>query len=151
VLNLRDEEDVGAAAKRMATLASEVLVERMATGAVAELIIGVTRDPQFGLALVIGAGGILTELLKDSQMLMLPTHRQEIERALRRLRVWRLIEGFRGKAGDGPALIAAVEAVANFAGAHAAQLEELDVNPLMVLAPGHGAVAVDALIRMRLD
>ncbi len=50
----------------MAKLADDVLVERMVTGAVAELIIGLKSDPQFGLALVIGAGGILTELLKDS-------------------------------------------------------------------------------------
>ena len=72
----------------------------MVTGAVAELIIGLKSDPQFGLALVIGAGGILTELLKDSATLILPTSRAEIERALRSLKVWKLIEGFRGKSGD---------------------------------------------------
>ena len=54
-----------AAAERMAKLAPDVLVERMVTGAVAELIIGLNSDPQFGTALVVGAGGILTELLKD--------------------------------------------------------------------------------------
>ena len=61
----QDRREVeAAAAKRMAKLAPDVLVERMVTGAVAELIIGLKRDPQFGLALVIGAGGILTELLQ---------------------------------------------------------------------------------------
>ena len=63
------------------------LVERMVRGAVAELIIGVKRDPQFGLALVVGAGGILTELLKDSAALLLPTSRTEIERAVKCLKV----------------------------------------------------------------
>ena len=84
----------------MAELAPDVLVERMVTGAVAELIIGLTSDPQFGTALVVGAGGILTELLKDSVTLILPTTRTEIERALRTLKVWKLVEGFRGKSGD---------------------------------------------------
>ncbi len=90
----------------MAKLAPDVLVERMVTGAVAELIIGLTTDPQFGTALVVGAGGILTELLKDSVTLILPTSRPEIERALNTLKVWKLVEGFRGKSGDQDAVIA---------------------------------------------
>ncbi len=146
-LNLRTPADVEAAAARMAKLAPEVLVERMVTGAVAELIIGLTSDPQFGTALVVGAGGILTELLKDSATLILPTTRGEIERALASLKVWKLVEGFRGKSGDKAAVIAAVEAVARFAEAHHGLIEELDVNPLLVLP--NGAVAVDALIKMR--
>ena len=86
-LNLMTAEEVAAAAKSMAHLSDTVLVERMMRGAVAELIIGVSRDPQFGLALVVGAGGILTELLKDSAALLLPTSRTEIERAVKCLRV----------------------------------------------------------------
>ena len=133
----------------MAKLAPDVLVERMVTGAVAELIIGLKSDPQFGLALVVGAGGILTELLKDTVTLLLPTSRAEIERALKSLKVWKLIEGFRGKSGDQDGVIKAIEAVAAFAKANAALIEEVDVNPLLVLPPGQGAVAVDALIKMR--
>lgn len=146
-LNLKNSDEVAAAAQRMAKLSDKVLVERMVTGAVTELIIGVKRDPQFGLALVVGAGGILTELLKDSAALLLPTSRAEIARALKGLKVWKLVEGFRGKSGDPEAIIAAVEAVATFAQAHRGTLEELDVNPLLVLPKG--AVAVDALVRMR--
>ena len=148
-LNLHTEEAVAGAAAHMATLADEVLVERMVKGAVCELIVGVKSDPQFGLALVIGAGGVLTELLKDAATLILPASRAEIERALDSLAVSKLIAGYRGKAGDRAAVVAAVEAVARFADAHRAFIEELDVNPLMVLPPGEGAVAVDALIRMR--
>ena len=85
-LDLTTAEEVRDRAIRMQDLADELLVERMVTGAVCELIIGVKADPQFGLALVIGAGGILTELLKDTVTLLLPTSRQEIERALGRLR-----------------------------------------------------------------
>ncbi|MFO0994455.1 MAG: acetate--CoA ligase family protein [Hyphomicrobiales bacterium] len=148
-LNLKSDADVAAAAARMAKLAPEVLVERMVTGAVAELIIGLKSDPQFGPALVVGAGGILTELLKDTVTLLLPTSRAEIERALKSLKVWKLIEGFRGKSGDQDGVVMAIEAVAAFAEANAATIEEVDVNPLLVLPSGQGAVAVDALIKMR--
>ncbi len=146
-LNLRNAAEVEDAAKRMAKLAPDVLVERMVTGAVAELIIGLTSDPQFGTALVVGAGGILTELLKDTVTLILPTTRSEIERALKTLKVWTLVEGFRGKSGDAVAVIRAVEAVADFANANRGLVEEVDVNPLLVLKDG--AIAVDALIKMR--
>jgi len=146
-LNLRTPTEVKDAAQRMAKLAPDVLVERMVTGAVAELIIGLTSDPQFGTALVVGAGGILTELLKDSVTLILPTTRTEIERALRTLKVWTLVEGFRGRSGDHEAVFRAVEAVADFANANRGLIEEVDVNPLLVLKDG--AMAVDALIKMR--
>jgi acyl-CoA synthetase (NDP forming) len=146
-LNLKTPNDVRAAAERMAKLAPEVLVERMVTGAVAELIVGLNNDPQFGTTLVIGAGGILTELFKDTVSLILPTSRNEIGRALGKLKVWKLIEGFRSKSGDAPAVIAAVEAVAAFAASHRGLVEELDVNPLLVLPKG--TIAVDALIKMR--
>ena len=146
-LNLRTADEVREAAERMAKLAPDVLVERMVTGAVAELIIGLTSDPQFGTALVVGAGGILTELLKDSVTLILPTTRSEIERALKTLKVWTLVEGFRGKSGDQQAVFRAVEAVADFANANRGLVEEVDVNPLLVLKDG--AIAVDALIKMR--
>ena len=148
-LNIKTVEEAEAAAQRMAKLAPDVLVEGMVTGAVAELIIGLKNDPQFGPALVIGAGGVLTELLKDSVTLLLPTSREEITRALKSLKVWKLVDGFRGKSGDQQAVIDAVLAVASFAKAHTAHIEELDVNPLLVLPKG--AVAVDALIRMRRD
>ena len=146
-LNLRTAAEVEEAAGRMAKLAPDVLVEHMVTGAVAELIIGLTSDPQFGTALVVGAGGILTELLKDSVTLILPTSRSEIVRALKTLKVWTLVEGFRGRSGDAEAVFRAVEAVADFAEANRGLVEEVDVNPLLVLKDG--AIAVDALIKMR--
>ncbi len=146
-LNLRSAKEVAAAAARLATLAPEVLVERMVTGAVAELILGLTRDPQFGTALVVGAGGILTELLKDTATLLLPTTETEIREALAGLKCWPLVTGFRGRHGDAEAVVRAVHALAAFADAHPGRIEEVDVNPLLVTADG--AVAVDALIRMR--
>ncbi|MGH6907521.1 MAG: acetate--CoA ligase family protein, partial [Aestuariivirga sp.] len=85
--------------------------------------------------------------LQDKVTLLLPTTRAEIERGLESLKVWKLVEGFRGRAGDRPAVIAAIEAIAAFAEAHRRLIVELDVNPLLVLP--RGAVAVDALLKMR--
>jgi acetate---CoA ligase (ADP-forming) len=147
VLNLRNAGEVEIAASRMAKLGDELLIEKMVEGSVAELIIGLTRDPQFGLALVIGAGGIFTELLKDSVTLLLPCSESEILRALKTLRIWKLIEGFRGKSGDQQATVEAIKSICKFAEAYKDHIEELDINPLFVLPTG--AVAADALIKLR--
>ncbi|WP_137888410.1 acetate--CoA ligase family protein [Pseudomonas sp. 2FE] len=125
----------------------QVLLERMAAPPLAELIVGIKREEGFGLALVIGSGGILVELLKDSRSLLLPTTDGAIRAALLSLRSAPLLQGFRGReVADIDALVAAIRAVADYAGEHAARLLELDVNPLLV--DGRGCVAVDALIRL---
>ena len=111
------------------------------------MIVGVNRDSQFGLALVIGAGGILVELLNDSCSLLLPTDKETVERALDSLTVTRVLKGFRGqKVGDISALVDAILAIADYAQAHWDSLLELDINPLLVLPQGQGVVAADALI-----
>jgi acyl-CoA synthetase (NDP forming) len=153
-VNLKSAAEVEAALARMSTALGQykpgatiakVLVEKMVGDVVAELIIGVKRDPQFGLALVIGAGGILVEMVQDSAMLLLPTDRNSIETAIDGLKISKLLKGYRGRpAGDLRAVANAVAAVAAFAESHRGNLLELDVNPLMVLKTG--AVAVDALV-----
>jgi acyl-CoA synthetase (NDP forming) len=148
-LHLASEQAVSAAARRMGKIGGHVLVERMAPKPVCELIVGIKNDPQFGLALIVGAGGVLTELLRDTATLLLPASREELAAALDRLRVSRLLKGFRGPAGDHAAALDAIAAIARFALAHEAALEELDVNPLFVLPEGKGTIAVDALIRIR--
>ena len=148
-LNLATPEEAARAAVAMAHLADEFLVERMHGGAVAELIIGVARDPQFGLTLTIGAGGVLVELLEDAVTLLLPVQRDEVARALAGLKVSRLLTGFRGRAaGDVAAAIDAVMAVARFADWNNTSLQELDINPLLVMPAGQGAIVADALIRI---
>ncbi len=126
-----------------------VLVERMVEGAVAEVLVGVTADAQFGLALVLGSGGTLVEVVQDSRTLLLPTSRAEVAEAFDSLKVARLIAGYRGRPeGDRDAVIAAVLAIAAFAEQRRGRLIELDVNPLMVLPRGQGAVVADVMIRM---
>jgi acyl-CoA synthetase (NDP forming) len=132
----------------MSSLSSTYLVERMVTGSVAELIVGVARDEQFGPYLVVGSGGVLVEVAKDSESLLLPTSRDEVRRAIDGLRCARLLRGFRGAApGDIDATVDVVLAVAALVERDPGSIVELDINPLLVLPRGHGAVAADALIR----
>jgi acetyl-CoA synthetase len=147
-LDVGSAEDVASAVAEMSHLSERFLIEKMLSSPVAELIVGIKQDPLFGLVLVIGAGGILVELVRDSAMLLLPTTRGEIASAVASLQVSRLLGGFRGRpAGDTDAAINAIEAVAAYAEAHRDSLLELDVNPLLVLPAGQGVAAVDALIR----
>jgi acyl-CoA synthetase (NDP forming) len=148
-LNLGNAQEVGAAAIAMSGLSDRFLVERMAADVVAEIIVGVQRDAQFGLALTLGAGGIFVELLKDVATLLLPVSRVDVRHALESLRTWPLLTGFRARAaGDIEALLDAVMSIAAYALANADRLRELDVNPLLVLAQGRGVLAVDAVITL---
>lgn len=148
-LNLYNSEEVAAASGALLPLTGQILVERMVSDVMAELIVGVARDAVLGLYLVIGSGGIFAELVTDTATLLLPASRAEVAQALGTLRVSRLIAGFRGAAaGDMLAAVAAILAIQDFAMAHAGRLHELDVNPLMVRREGLGAVAADVFMRL---
>jgi acyl-CoA synthetase (NDP forming) len=148
-LGIAEEAGARAAAGALLALGGEVLVERMIDDAVAELIVGIDRDPLFGPYLVVGSGGVLVELVADRRILLMPADAEEIARAIGALKAAKLIAGFRGRpAGDLAAAVDAVLAVQRFALDHADRLLELDVNPLMVRPLGRGAVAADALVRM---
>ncbi|HVH02352.1 MAG TPA: acetate--CoA ligase family protein [Amaricoccus sp.] len=145
-LDLPDAPAVRAAAAAMPAPGGW-LAEEMVADPVAELIVGVTRDPTGLMALTIGAGGVLTELLRDRATLVLPTTAEAIAAALAGLRLAPVLAGYRGRPGaDLPALVAAIAAIAGFAEARAGRLAELDVNPL--IATPAGAFAADALVRL---
>jgi acetyl-CoA synthetase len=149
VLNVRSTAEAAVAGARLAALSDTLLVEEMTTDGVAEILVGVIVDPQFGQVLVLGAGGVLTELLSDSVSLLPPWTRASISEALGRLAVAKLLDGYRGKPpGDLPKLVDAILGVARYASAHLATLVEIDVNPVMVRPAGKGVVAVDTLIRL---
>ena len=149
-LNLHTETEVEQAASRMHHLGEAFLLEEMLEPPVAEMLIGITRDEQFGLSITLGAGGELVELLKDSQTLLLPLLPEEIEAALKTLKLYPLLTGYRGRpAVDLDAIVAAVLKVANLAEAHRKDLLELDINPLFVYA--HKVIAADAVVRRVAD
>jgi acyl-CoA synthetase (NDP forming) len=150
VLNVRTEADARGAAARLSQLSDTLLVEEMLTDGVAEVLIGVIVDPQFGQVLVLGAGGVFTEIMTDSVSLLPPWTAESIESALRRLTIAKLFNGYRGKpAADMSALINTVLGVTRYAYANLSTVVEIDVNPVIVRPAGLGAVAVDTMIRLR--
>jgi acyl-CoA synthetase (NDP forming) len=150
VLNVRTEAEAISATERLAKLSDTLLVEEMFTDGVAEVLIGVIVDPQFGQVLVLGAGGVFTEILSDSVSLLPPWTHASIESALRRLTISKLFGGYRGKpAADVDALISTILCVARFASGNLSTLVEIDVNPVIVRPIGLGAVAVDTMIRLQ--
>ena len=115
----------------------------------AELIVGVARDEQFGPYLIVGAGGILVELMKDSRSILLPVDKARVLAVLGKLKCAPLFHGFRGRPrADLGAAAEAILAVASFVEDESAAIAELDINPLMLLAEGEGVVAADALLSM---
>jgi acyl-CoA synthetase (NDP forming) len=149
VLDVRTVADAAAAAERLSRISGTLLVEEMVTDAVAEVLVGITVDPQFGALLVLGAGGVLAELLQDTATLLPPFTSAAVQEALSRLGIGRLLGGYRGRPpGDLPSLVRAVLACAHYAQDNVDRLLELDLNPVIVRPAGLGVVAVDALVRL---
>ncbi|MFZ0007674.1 MAG: acetate--CoA ligase family protein, partial [Steroidobacteraceae bacterium] len=149
LLNISSAAQASEAARQLSRLTDTLLIEEMITDGVAEILVGVNVDPQFGQLLVLGAGGVMTELLRDSVTLLPPFTSSAIAAALARLKVAKLLGGFRRRpAADVPALIETVLACARYAESNLETLTELDINPVIVRPAGRGALAVDALIRL---
>ena len=128
--------------------ADRFLVERMVGPPLAELLVGVRTDPRFGLAMTLASGGVLTELVADAVTILLPASRVDLEEALGRLRISRLLDGFRGAASANRAVI--VDALSRLASRLCREdhdVVEIEVNPLFVLTDR--VCAVDALMRVR--
>jgi acyl-CoA synthetase (NDP forming) len=127
--------------------ATGYLVEEMVTGAVAEVLVGLRRDPVYGATVTLGMGGVAAEVLADTVTLVLPVTAEEVKAAFRRLRLWPLLDGYRGRArADVGAAVAAVMAMQRMMEAGAG-IVEIEVNPLILRE--NGAVAVDAVIWAR--
>jgi succinyl-CoA synthetase beta subunit len=143
-LGLVDPADVRAAAVELLARFPAVLVERLVSDGIAELLVGVRTDPVFGPVLSLGVGGVLTELVRDVAHLVLPVDAAEIRRALLGLRCAPLLTGYRGApSADLDRLVAVVAQVAELV-LDMPELVELEINPLIVTADG--AWACDALV-----
>ena len=125
--------------------ASHFLIEEMIGDVVCELLVGIVLDPAHGYVLTIGAGGEKVELLKDTASLLLPARRDDIERALKRLKIAPILHGYRNKPGvDWSKLLDFLVALAQFATDPANRLIECEINPLLC-SPDRVAAA-DALL-----
>jgi acyl-CoA synthetase (NDP forming) len=111
----------------------------------AELILGVTADAQFGPQVVVGAGGILVELLKDVASAPVPVAAETVRDMLAGLKVYALLQGLRGRPPlDINAVVDTVVRLGWLAHDLRDRVRELDINPLIVRRRGEGCVIVDA-------
>jgi acetate---CoA ligase (ADP-forming) len=122
------------------------LVQPMVSRGV-EVFAGLKRDPQWGMTLVFGVGGVLIELIRESALRLLPVCEDDIDAMLRQTKAWDLLCGVRGAPeADIDALRNCLAAVARFGMAAGDTLSELDLNPIKVLPRGEGCRVLDALI-----
>ena len=146
-LDLRDADAVRAACAAMTAAKEGFLVQPMLTGGI-ELVVGIKRDPQVGPVLLVGLGGVLVEIMRDTALALAPVGKSEARHMLERLKGFKLLQGYRGTpAVDLDAVCEAIARISEFAADNADEVEEIDVNPL--LARRDGAVALDALIVLR--
>jgi acyl-CoA synthetase (NDP forming) len=152
-LGFAHKTEAGAVRLNLATLVGQAdmpgatgyLAEEMVSGAVAEVLLGLRRDPVYGVTLTLGMGGVTAEVLADTVTLIWPVTESEVTAALCRLRLWPLLDGYRGRPRADVAALAAMAVRLGTAMAADPALEEIEINP--VLLRESGAVAVDALIR----
>jgi acetyltransferase len=158
-LNLKDEQGIRHSYDRLMESAHAydpeariegVLCQQMATGAVAEAIVGLLIDPHFGPAVIFGMGGIMVEVLGDRALGIPPLDRSTARRMIEQTRTSRVLRGFRGAPpADIEALIDVLISVGNLALDWSERIEALDINPLLILPEGQGTVAVDALLVLK--
>ena len=152
-LHLESKEALIEAARRMiqsvrlydpSSLYNQFLVEEMAEKPLAELIIAIRQDQQFGWVLTLGSGGIFVELIKDIKHVLLPTNAEAVEQALRNLKMGKLLSGFRGaKPANLKLLSAQIMQLCQKIQAAAPHLAEIEINPLFVYSDK--IIAVDVL------
>jgi acetate---CoA ligase (ADP-forming) len=151
-LNLATPDELGSAYDRMAGALGEhklagMLVAQQVRGGV-ELVLGLHRDPEMGLVVMAGAGGVLLELTKDVAFCAPPIGRDKARDMLKRTRVARLIEGYRGsEPRDVGAIIDALVGLGRLAVDCPDVIESVDINPFAALP--RGGMALDALIVLR--
>ncbi len=126
-----------------------VVVQEMIRGG-KEMIVGMSRDPQFGPVIVVGIGGIFVEALQDVAMRVAPLTKGDALDMLGELKGYRLLQGMRGEpASDIDALAEALCRFSRLAMGAPDEIAEIDVNPLVVLEEGRGVVALDCLMTRR--
>jgi len=142
-VGLRDAEQLTAALNAMPSDIAEFLVEQTVTGIVAEVLVSIRRSAPLGWLITVGAGGVLTELWKDTQCLLAPATAPVLHGALQKLRIAPILNGYRGKpAANIDSLVSAILTLQhNVVGS---ALAEVELNPVLVTTTS--SVAVDALI-----
>ena len=125
-----------------------VLIEAMAPRGGLEMIVGARRDPHWGPVLVVGLGGVFTEILADVRLIPATASDAEIERQIMTLKAARLLTGYRGQPARDVRALAGTLARLGAIMLASPRLTDIEINPLMVYADGNGVLALDALLVM---
>lgn len=147
-LSLTSGDAVRKAGAKMLT--KDFILEEMITDPVAEILVGIVKDPAHGFVITIGAGGIYAELMQDTASVLIPASRECVKQTLNQLKGVKILNGYRKQpAGNITALLDAIDAIQSYVLANLDTIEEVEVNPLIITQTR--AVAADALIRKRHD
>ena len=112
-----------------------------------EILIGIKIDDEFGPVIVIGAGGIYTELIRETKTLLLPLTKKDIQNELKNMKIGKILFGYRNQDKvDINSLIKVILSLSKFAEKNINKLHEIEINPLIVCKKNKGVFAVDALI-----
>jgi acyl-CoA synthetase (NDP forming) len=142
-VGLRDADQLTAALNAMQSDIAEFLVEQTVTGIVAEVLVSIRRSAPLGWLITVGAGGVLTELWRDTQCVLAPATADDLRSALQRLRIAPILNGYRGKpAANIDSLVSAILTLQQHV--VGSKLAEVELNPVLVTTTS--SVAVDALI-----
>jgi acetyl-CoA synthetase (ADP-forming) len=146
-LNLRDEKDVREAFKKLTSSSKasveEVLVQQMVKGE-RELVVGLTRDAQFGPCVMFGLGGIFTEILEDVAFRVAPLTRWDAMDMMKDFRAHKILDAFRGQPPVDREILADILIAIGTIGMEQEKVREIDINPLKIL--DGKPIAVDALV-----
>ncbi len=146
-LNLRDENDVREAFQKLVSSkdasVNEVLVQQMVKGD-RELVVGLTRDPQFGPCVMFGLGGIFTEILEDVSFRVAPLTKWDAMDMMEDFRAKKILDAFRGQPPVDRDVLAETLIAVGKIGMEQDKVREIDINPMKIL--DGKPIAVDALV-----
>jgi acyl-CoA synthetase (NDP forming) len=153
-LNLSSRAEVAAEYEAMAGRLQQhalagMLVCRQVRGGL-ELVLGLHRDPEMGLVVMAGSGGVLLELVADVAFCVPPVSPEKARHLIGRTRAGKLLDGYRGSRPlDSEAVVAALVGLGNLAADLKDVIESIDINPFVALPRGQGGLALDALVVLR--
>jgi len=146
-VDIRNAEEAGAAFEdlmsRMEGGGKSLLVQEMVRGS-RELVVGMTRDPQFGPCVMFGLGGIYTEILRDVSFRVAPLEKRDALQMTQEIRGRKILESVRGMPPADMEMLCQILIKAGEIGLENGAIKEIDINPLIL--SGNKPVAVDALV-----
>ena len=146
-VDVRNDEEASSAFKEITAAMdgadTSVLVQQMVKGQ-RELVVGLTRDPQFGPCVMFGLGGVFTEVLKDTAFRVAPLEKRDALQMMQEIKAHEILEAVRGMVPADKDMLAEILITVGQIGIENEVIKEIDINPV-IISDGK-PVAVDALV-----